>query len=44
MKRERLRFTALMLLLAAGLWPQTARAEEKYNRDASHYGVQLTNE
>ena len=36
-----LRFAALTVLLVAGLWPQTARAEEKYNRDASHYGVRL---
>ena len=35
-----LRFAALAVLLLT-LLPQTTRAEEKYNRDASHYGVRL---
>ena len=31
----------LTLALCLSLWTLTARAEEKYNRDASHYGVRL---
>lgn len=41
MKTDRIKRLMLAVVLLATLWPQVARAEEKYNRDASHYGVRL---